>query len=163
MHHLKWRLGKMIQWCVRENTEKLAIESRCKLMSLIRMEVKRGKRLHWGPLWRNEGSLTSCIHKRNEGQRGITSKYMTVMIRYETMWTLSHKTNAEIQSQIFPIGESAKSPSHMKERTFSLYREWKGFHSTGTNPAFQICMLHLYMILPLSCWMIGYWLGLGVR
>lgn len=50
-------------------------------MSLARMEVKRGEWLHSEPLCRNEGSLTSCVHKREEGQRGITSKYMTVMIR----------------------------------------------------------------------------------
>lgn len=108
------------------------------------MEVK-GEWLHSEPLWRNEGSLTSCVHKREQGQRGITSKYMTVMIRCNIrLWALSHKTNDEIQSQIFLL---VNLQNHL--------------HTWNTNMSFISVLLHLHTVLPLSCWTIGYWQVLG--
>lgn len=132
-------------------------------MSLVRMEVKRRVWLHLGPLCRNEWCLTSCIHKRDEGQKGITSKYMTAMIRYKTVWTLSHKTNAEIQSQIF-LSVNLQNHLHTWKREHLVFTEGGKLSTPQAQILpFNSVLLHLYMVPPLPCWTIGYWQVLGVR
>lgn len=127
----KWNVkhsnGQCVRWfCdMNENTEKLVTESRHRLMNIVRMKVERSVtslRATVQEWWESD----RYIYKRREGQRGITSKHMIVMIRYKAM-PCDHsltKQRLKIQSLHFPMGESAKSPSHMKESSFNLSREW---------------------------------------